>query len=501
MHRMNQGLRLAALVTTAAWLGGASGAWASGPNLFLTPSENHPNSTTQVAGNGFSPYAAVDIYFDSTDEALAIANGAGKFTKIPVPVSASALPGTHYITAVQRSNGQGAQQVFTVNTDWAQLGFNEKHKGLNAWENVLTPSNVSSLDQAWTGAPTQPSVASPAVVNGVVYFGSQDGFLYTFNAATGTPGWTYNVGSDVGTSVLSPAVANGVVYVTGSRGEVDAINASTGANVWSTTTPNYIYGSPAVANGIVYVSCYDDNLYAFNASTGAMLWSSATGGSIYGSPAVANNVAYVGSLDGYLYAFNAKTGVLLWNTAIAEFSQAAPAVANGTVYFSASDEYGNGYLYAFAANSGGQVWKSSCDGCSAISPAAANGVIYLQSITGAVAFDANTGAQLWLTPLGNDFISASPVIANGVVYIGSCGSGPNFSGLDAATGSVLWSAAAHCISASAAVSDGMVYFGDYNDNILYAYALNGGNDAVYHRHGAPPKFSSLHPDLSLKPSN
>jgi hypothetical protein len=107
---MNQGLRLAALVTTAAWLGGASGAWASGPNLFLTPNENHPNSTTQVAGNGFSPYAAVDIYFDSTDEALAIANSAGKFVKIPVPVSAgrASRHPLHYRRPAQQRPGSAA---------------------------------------------------------------------------------------------------------------------------------------------------------------------------------------------------------------------------------------------------------------------------------------------------------------------------------------------------------------------------------------------------------
>lgn len=97
-------------------------------------------------------------------------------------------------------------------------------------------------------------------------------------------------------------------------------------------------------------------------------------------------------------------------------------------------------------------------------------------------------------------------MANGVVYV--CTSFPGFGygagiyGFDATTGASLWSSqmGGDYIDTSPAVSNGMVYIGS-NDNNLYAYALNGGNNSVYHRHTAPPKFSSLHPDLSLKPSN
>ena len=51
----------------------------------------------------------------------------------------------------------------------------------------------------------------------------------------------------------SPAVANGVVYVGSNDGNVYALNASTGAMLWSYTTGGGVYSSPAVANGVVYV--------------------------------------------------------------------------------------------------------------------------------------------------------------------------------------------------------------------------------------------------------
>jgi hypothetical protein len=51
--------------------------------------------------------------------------------------------------------------------------------------------------------------SSPAVANGVVYIGSDDGNFYALNAATGVKLWSYATGGSVGDAV----VANGRVYV------------------------------------------------------------------------------------------------------------------------------------------------------------------------------------------------------------------------------------------------------------------------------------------------
>jgi hypothetical protein len=98
----------------------------------------------RVSGTGFGTYRAVDIYFDTTDMALAATNGHGAFTSIPVRVPASAVPGTHYITAVERRTGRSAQARFLVNTNWAQFRYSNIHSGFNPYENVLSPSNVGA---------------------------------------------------------------------------------------------------------------------------------------------------------------------------------------------------------------------------------------------------------------------------------------------------------------------------------------------------------------------
>ena len=75
--------------------------------------------------------------------------------------------------------------------------------------------------------------SSPAVVNGVVYVGSDDNKMYALNAATGTKEWSYSTGGSV---VSSPAVVNGVVYFGSEDDYVYALNAATGVKEWSYQT-------------------------------------------------------------------------------------------------------------------------------------------------------------------------------------------------------------------------------------------------------------------------
>jgi outer membrane protein assembly factor BamB len=72
--------------------------------------------------------------------------------------------------------------------------------------------------------------------------------------------WTYTTGGAVETS---PAVVDDMVYIGSDDNEVYAFNASTGALVWSYTTRGNVFSSPAVADGVLYVGSDDGNVYAF----------------------------------------------------------------------------------------------------------------------------------------------------------------------------------------------------------------------------------------------
>ena len=64
---------------------------------------------------------------------------------------------------------------------------------------------------------------------GYIYFGSEDGFVYSVNAETGQKNWEYDTGSPV---LSAPRLgSDGVIYVGSDSGEFHAIHAETGAPV------------------------------------------------------------------------------------------------------------------------------------------------------------------------------------------------------------------------------------------------------------------------------
>ena len=142
------------------------------PIVTLGTKVDPPTTNVLVSGSGLPAEAAVDLYFDTADLALAVTNSRGAFSKIPIQVPTSAFPGTHYVTAVARSNGEAAQTTFSVQTNWAEKGFTPKGKRSNPYENVLSPSTVGAIDLHWSYTTGGPVYSSPAVANGVVYVGS-----------------------------------------------------------------------------------------------------------------------------------------------------------------------------------------------------------------------------------------------------------------------------------------------------------------------------------------
>ena len=324
-------------------------------------------------------------------------------------------------------------------SNWSQF-LEDNMQRSNPNETILGVNTVSNLTQKWdteysVGCCESPQ-SSPAVVNGVIYFGVVNG-MSALNATTSANLWTFSTGG----FVSSPAVANGVVYFGSTDNNVYALSASTGAKLWTFSTGNEVTSSPAVVNGVVYIGSGDHKVYALNGSTGAKLWSFTTGGAVDSSPAVANGVVYVSSQDGHFYALNASTGAYRWSWAI-NAPSASPAVANGVVYIIADD----GTLYALNASTGARLWSDAMGNRVNSPPAVANGVVYIGAEK-LYALNAGTGAQLWTFPIGG----SAPVVANGVIYFG----GDNLYALNASTGAQLWSFPRS--GSLLAVADGMLF--------------------------------------------
>jgi polyvinyl alcohol dehydrogenase (cytochrome) len=154
----------------------------------------------------------------------------------------------------------------SIGADWPMHGQNSSNTASTT--STLSATNVASLTKVWAFSTGGDVSARAAVVNGVAYFPDWAGNIYAVNATSGLPIWShqlsdYNLAS--GTySRTSAAVVNGVVYIgtqynaSGPTSWLLAINATTGKLLWKMqpeASGRYpvITASPVVAGGVVYV--------------------------------------------------------------------------------------------------------------------------------------------------------------------------------------------------------------------------------------------------------
>jgi outer membrane protein assembly factor BamB len=164
----------------------------------------------------------------------------------------------------------------------------------DAPDSTISSANVSSLREAWAlklgsaasgvakavGSLTAP----PVVANGVVYLQDEDANVYALELATGKLMWEYrvNVPEKSGPGPDGVAVAGGAVYGDTST-SVFALNAVTSKTIWVDRHllkrgEGAFEIQPQVADGRVYLaSAYGSGpgggvLMALNAATGRSLW-------------------------------------------------------------------------------------------------------------------------------------------------------------------------------------------------------------------------------------
>jgi outer membrane protein assembly factor BamB len=162
--------------------------------------------------------------------------------------------------------------------------------------------------------------SSPVVVDRSVYFGCEDGKLYSLSTVNGNIRWSTQLSGPV---KAAPAYYGGRLYVGDYGGSMNAVDAKTGELVWSTgslgtgISGGEFYSTPAIAFGRVYAGNNDDRVYSFDLSGGELAWTYSTGGYAYSAPTVASTkhsppTVYIGSFDGNIYALNAKNGEVRW---------------------------------------------------------------------------------------------------------------------------------------------------------------------------------------------
>lgn len=440
----------------------------------------------------------------------------GRATKLGLCV----VLGTLTVTALAGNDGDGS-------ADWPMFGQNTANTASNGGYCGISVKNVASLTTKWTVTTGGDVSARAAVVNGMAYFPDWGGNLWAVDARSGKVIWSHQL-SDYGlaaktVSRTSPAVVDGVVYL-GTQyvppasalsaqpptGWLLAINAWTGALIWkiqpdkSSPIP-VITASPVVARGVVYVGmtsaeegaaasasyhCCSSrgSVVAVGAHSGSILWqrftvpAGYTGGAVWGSTPVVDvdrGTVFVGTGNNYsvptdatyiacvkaggseasclsaddhadsILALDMFSGAVRWSKRLMDWNQvgisnnsdswnvgcAVPGKPNCPVSAGPDYDFGSGpNEITYQTNRG---WKTI------IGAGQKSGIYY--------ALDPETGSELWHTQVGPgsslggmEWGSASDgkriyvAIGNlyGIPY--AAGSAGSWAALDPATGAILW---------------------------------------------------------------
>jgi polyvinyl alcohol dehydrogenase (cytochrome) len=238
----------------------------------------------------------------------------------------------------------------------------------------LTAADVPKLKLKWAfGFPNGTSAfAQPAVAGGRLFVGSDNGYVYALDAATGCSYWSFQAQAGIRTAISIGSIGTAeapkyAIYFGDLKGYVYAVDAESGALVWTKRADTHpmarITGAPTLADGRLYVplssleeasgsnpkyECctFRGGVVAFDAKTGTENWRAYTipdppkklkkntigtqlygpaGSSVWSSPTVdaRRGLLYVATGNAYndpfaetsdaVMAFDLKTGKMRWS--------------------------------------------------------------------------------------------------------------------------------------------------------------------------------------------
>jgi outer membrane protein assembly factor BamB len=362
------------------------------PVLTFSAPRVAPGSKFTIAATGFAAREKVTFTAPlpsggtaTLGSATANASGAVAATTVTLP-SASAF-GPDPITATGQTSGLvSVGSVYVSNND-PQFGYGPLHAGEELNDTVIHNhvGRPGKLAENWTVGGTGAFDTTPAIDNGIIYFGDEAGNFYAVTETTGQPVFTVAIGAPIESS---PAVDGGTVFFGDDGGVVNALNAATGATVWSTTVGGSI-GSVAVAGGAVYVGTSLGHLVSLSESSGAVNWTHAFGGSVTAAPAVDTTagLAIVTNNHGLVEAISTASGNLAWRTSVGGAVTGA-AVKAGIVYVGSS----NGSVFALAESSGATDWSADAGSAITAPPVFGPSHVIIGTAAGDISyFDLTTG--------------------------------------------------------------------------------------------------------------
>ncbi len=301
-----------------------------------------------------------------------------------------------------------------VNTDWPQVGGNTTHV-------VQHTGATGSLKRVWSkdigkgsGRKTR-ILASPVIVNGVIYVMDGDNEIIALGETSGDKLWDYKVFVEERESTREGRV-----------GIIDRIRDPLSFADDSGVDKESVGGGVAFDGGTLFVSSGLGVIAALDPSTGAEKWKYEARTPMHSAPVASNGRVFVISDDNELYALNANTGEVLWTyqglvESARMLTSPAPAIIDDVII----TPFSSGEIVALRVQNGGVLWQDSLSSSGRLTPLAslndiasgpvvADGYVIASAQSGVMsAFDLRTGQRIWRQPAGT---LGFPLIAGDFVY-------------------------------------------------------------------------------------
>jgi outer membrane protein assembly factor BamB len=243
-------------------------------------------------------------------------------------------------------------------------------------------------------------MSSPAVADGVVYFGAGDYYVYALDAVTGKKLWDFET---EGCVTSSPVVANGIVYIGSGSKFCYALHALSGRLRLQFKSYYLTFSSPAVSGETVYFMTFNGSLYVVDGNARTWLW----------EHEIKPYWIQLWAMGLPLPTPPRQSG-FLWGLTLGKRANSSPVVTDDTLYIGSDNK-----LLAVDLQSHQRRWEFETEGAVSSSPALADTTIYVGSEDGRLyAVDVTTGEKLWDIITGGK-ITSSPAVADGMVYISS----------------------------------------------------------------------------------
>ncbi len=290
---------------------------------------------------------------------------------------------------------------------------------------------VSALDSAsgeqiWQVETGLTISGAPGYGEGLVLLGTEEAMVVVLDAATGEERWRNKASSEV---LATPVAAEGVVIAHTLDDKLIAYDAGSGNFLWRYDHQMPVLtlrgsGVPATSRSAVLCGLSGGRLVSLDIETGRSLWEAAvvipSGRSelervtdIDGEPLIIDGTVYVATYQGVVAALGETTGRTLWSTKLSSYNKVA--IDWQRVFVADAD----GALIALDADTGERQWSYDDLRTRKLSPPAVfGGYLVVGDLEGYVHFfDAESGRPVARIRIGDDPITAPPVVLNGALYV------------------------------------------------------------------------------------